>query len=1013
MWFVRAGTIAILIIAFLQNAAAKKRPHSIVKYHGAVATDDGRCSRIGMKVLRQGGNAIDASVAAALCLGVVSPASSGIGGGSFIVVKMAGGKEVAYDSRETAPLRATENMYGGNLDLKKRGALSVGVPGEVAGLFTAWKQHGKLPWKRLVSPAKKLAARGFKITKYLYMQMNTTRDHILADKGLSKLFVSNGELKKPGTLCRNPKLALTLRQIAKYGPKAFYNGTVGVNLVRDILKSGGIITLKDLQSYRVNVKEPLSNDILGYRLLGMPPPSSGGAAMVLILNILSQYGVPSGVSGSLGVHRLVEALKHAFAIRMNIGDPDFVDVSKVVSDMLSPKFAQDLKRKINDKKTFDPKYYGGRWNQIKDHGTSHLSIIDHERNCVSMTSTINAFFGALMLSPSTGIVLNNEMDDFSIPLKSFNDSDKPPPAPANFIRPGKRPLSSMTPTIVLKDGKVKAAVGASGGMYIIAGTTEVFLNHFLLNMDPLSSVVAPRIYHQLIPNSVKYENWTTAYNDHFEIPKRTRHVLEKKGHVLTPFAGGTISQFIVQESDGKLVANMYDGNQDLKKKGALSVAVPGEVAGLFTAWTQHGKLPWKKLVNPARKLAAKGFKISKYLYMQMNATSDDILADKGLSDLFVSNGDLKKPGTIIRNPKLACTLKQIGKYGSKAFYNGTVGEYLVRDIQKSGGIITLKDLQSYKVKVKEPLSTDILGFRLLGMPPPSSGGPAMVLVLNILSQYGVPSGVSGPLDVHRLVEALKHAFAIRMNLGDPDFVDVTKVVSDMLSPEFAKDLKKKISDERTFKPKHYGAKWNELQDHGTSHLSIIDKDRNVVSMTNTVNYFFGALMLSPSTGIVLNNEMDDFSIPMKFVGDRDVPPPAPANFIRPGKRPLSSMAPTIVLKDGKVKASVGASGGIFIIAGTTEVFLNHFFLNMDPLSSVLAPRIYHQLIPNSVLYENWTTVYDDHFEIPKETRDVLEKKGHVLAPIAGGMISQFIVQESYGKLVAVSDPRKGGFPSGY
>ncbi|CAF2091773.1 unnamed protein product [Brassica napus] len=1013
MWLVRAGTIAILITAFLQIAAAKKRPHSIVKYHGAVATDDGRCSKIGMKVLRQGGNAIDASVAAALCLGVVSPASSGIGGGSFIVVKMAGGKEVAYDSRETAPLRATENMYGGNLDLKKRGALSVGVPGEVAGLFTAWKQHGKLPWKRLVSPAKKLADRGFKITKYLYMQMNTTRDHILADKGLSKLFVSNGELKKPGTLCRNPKLALTLRQIAKYGPKAFYNGTVGVNLVSDILKSGGIITLKDLQSYRVNVKEPLSNDILGYRLLGMPPPSSGGAAMVLILNILSQYGVPSGVSGSLGVHRLVESLKHAFAIRMNLGDPDFVDVTKVVSDMLSPQFAQDLKRKINDKKTFDPKYYGGRWNQIKDHGTSHLSIIDHERNCVSMTSTINAFFGALMLSPSTGIVLNNEMDDFSIPLKSFHDSDKPPPAPANFIRPGKRPLSSMTPTIVLKDGKVKAAVGASGGMYIIAGTTEVFLNHFLLNMDPLSSVVAPRIYHQLIPNSVKYENWTTAYNDHFEIPKGTRHVLEKKGHVLTPFAGGTISQFIVQESDGKLVANMYDGNQDLKKKGALSVAVPGEVAGLFTAWTQHGKLPWKKLVNPARKLAAKGFKISKYLYMQMNATSDDILADKGLSELFVSNGKLKKPGTIIRNPKLACTLKQIGKYGSKAFYNGTVGDYLVRDIQKSGGIITLKDLQSYKVKVKEPLSTDILGFRLLGMPPPSSGGPAMVLVLNILSQYGVPSGVSGPLGVHRLVEALKHAFAIRMNLGDPDFVDVTKVVSDMLSPEFAKDLKKKISDERTFKPKHYGAKWNELQDHGTSHLSIIDKDRNAVSMTNTVNYFFGALMLSPSTGIVLNNEMDDFSIPMKFVGDRNVPLPAPANFIRPGKRPLSSMAPTIVLKDGKVKASVGASGGIFIIAGTTEVFLNHFFLNMDPLSSVLAPRIYHQLIPNRVLYENWTTVYDDHFEIPKETRDVLEKKGHVLAPIAGGMISQFIVQESDGKLVAVSDPRKGGFPSGY
>ncbi|AAF07391.1 putative gamma-glutamyltransferase (light chain II); 69213-70035 [Arabidopsis thaliana] len=191
---------------------------------------------------------------------------------------------------------------------------------------------------------------------------------------------------------------------------------------------------------------------------------------------------------------------------MNLGDPDFVDVSKVISDMLSTNFAQGLKKKINDNKTFDPNYYGGRWDQINDHGTSHLSIIDSERNVVSLTSTINSYFGALMLSPSTGIVLNNEMDDFSIPMKSSSNLTVPPPAPANFIRPGKRPLSSMTPTIVLKDGKVKASVGASGGLYIIAGTTEVFLNYFFLKMDPLSSVLAPRIYHQLIPNIVSYEN---------------------------------------------------------------------------------------------------------------------------------------------------------------------------------------------------------------------------------------------------------------------------------------------------------------------------------------------------------------------------------------------------------------------------------------------------------------------------------------------------------------------------
>ena len=177
-------------------------------------------------------------------------------------------------------------MYGSNPDLKKKGVLSAGVPGEVAGLYTAWKQHGKLPWKQLVTPAEKLAEGGFRISKYLYMQLNATRVDVLADKGLSELYVSNGELKKPGTIIHNTALAFTLKQIGEYGPKAFYNGTVGVNLARDIRKAGGIITLKDLQSYRVKVTKPLSANILGYELLGMPPPSSGGAAMMLVSPIL-------------------------------------------------------------------------------------------------------------------------------------------------------------------------------------------------------------------------------------------------------------------------------------------------------------------------------------------------------------------------------------------------------------------------------------------------------------------------------------------------------------------------------------------------------------------------------------------------------------------------------------------------------------------------------------------------------------------------------------------------------
>ncbi|KAE8715824.1 Gamma-glutamyltranspeptidase 2 [Hibiscus syriacus] len=256
-----------------------------------------------------------------------------------------------------------------------------------------------------------------------------------------------------------------------------------------------------------------------------------------------------------------------------------------------------------------------------------------------------------------------------------------------------------------------------------------------------------------------------------------------------------------------------------------------------------------------------------------------------------------------------------------------------------------------------------------------------------------------------------------MNLGDPDFVDVTDVVADMLSPKFAKELKKTIYDNTTFGPKHYGGRWNQINDHGTSHVSIVDSNQNAVAITNTVNAFFGSKILSPRTGIVLNNEMDDFSMPMNNTS-ANAPPPAPSNFVRPCKRPLSSMTPTIVLKDEKLKAVVGVSGGANIIAGTTQVFLNHFALGMDPLSSVMAPRVYHQLIPNVVMYENWTTVIGDHFEVPATIRSDLQKKGHVLQVSASATVSQFIVQnldglKGNGELVAVSDPRKGGFPAGF
>ncbi|XP_068342113.1 glutathione hydrolase 1-like isoform X2 [Pyrus communis] len=549
-WMMSLLTIALVFLSLLlptwsaTSGSAKSRPEVISVRHGAVATDDRRCSRIGKDVLREGGNAVDVSVAAALCLGVVSPASSGIGGGAFMLVRLASGEAHAFDMRETAPLLASENMYAANVTLKGRGALSVAIPGELAGLHEAWKQHGRLPWDRLVRPAERLARLGFKISPYLHRQMVAAESGILANEGLRHIFTSNGSLLQTGEICRNIKLAETLNQISKFGPVAMYNGSIGSKLIRDVQKLGGILTMKDLQTYRVRLRKPVSADTLGLKILAMPPPS-GGPPLILMLNILSQYGNASGVPDPLWIHREIESLKHVFAVRMNLGDPEFVNVTKVQADMLSPEFAEQMKKTIYDNMTFDPSHYGGRWSQINDHGTSHLSIVDPQGNAVSMTTTVNGYFGAHILSSSTGIVLNNEMDDFSIP---GNVSASPPPAPPNFIRPGKRPLSSMTPAIVLKDDQLNAVVGASGGVFIIPATAEVLLNHFARGMDPLSSVMAPRVYHQLLPNVVRYEDWTSVTGDHFEVPTQIRKSLQKKGHILEPLTSGAICQFIVHKA---------------------------------------------------------------------------------------------------------------------------------------------------------------------------------------------------------------------------------------------------------------------------------------------------------------------------------------------------------------------------------------------------------------------------------------------------------------------------------
>ncbi|KAM1178602.1 hypothetical protein ACFX13_018212 [Malus domestica] len=513
--------------------------------NGVVAADDARCSEIGASMLRQGGHAVDAAVATALCLGVVNSMASGIGGGGFMLVRSSATSQTqAFDMRETAPLAASQNMYASNPKAKAEGALSMGVPGEIAGLHEAWLQYGRIAWRTLFQPAIKLARDGYIVAPYLGGYLSTHGDKILSDPGLRQVFAPNGKMLKAGDTCYNVELGRSLEAVAELGPQAFYNGTLGEKLVEDVREAGGILTMEDLRNYKVNVVDAMAANVLGYAVFGMPPPSSGTLGLSLVLNIFNSYGTTDAANGDLGLHRLIEALKHMFAIRMNLGDPAFVDTSEYTSAMLSPSFAKKIRQKIFDNTTFPPEYYLHRWSQLRDHGTSHFCIVDADRNAVSVTSTVNYPFGGGVLSPSTGIILNNEMDDFSTPTEV--SPDHLPPAPANFIEPNKRPLSSMTPLIITKDNQLAGVLGGSGGMNIIPAVTQVFLNHFVLGMDPLDAVQSPRIYHRLIPNIVSYENMTVIDGDHIELSDERKLFLLERGHKMQAKAGEAITQLVVQ-----------------------------------------------------------------------------------------------------------------------------------------------------------------------------------------------------------------------------------------------------------------------------------------------------------------------------------------------------------------------------------------------------------------------------------------------------------------------------------
>ena len=516
-------SLLIFLTLWTSFVAADDAPLKPAVYqHSVVAADHVAASEAGARILREGGNVVDAAVATSFALSVVRPASCGMGGGGFMVIwDSQKRKSVALDYRERAPANVSAKDFGDAADAEKsepvsvRGGLAVGVPGNVAGLCYAAEKFGTLPIAHLVQPAIDLCRHGVAIDEHdidvqasTLQKMRTHQDYDSRFALLLKGYLNNGVKWKLGDRFHSPQLP-TLERIAAHGTAGFYQGDVASAICATVTNESGKMQLADLQSYAPTERDGLQANFHGQHLISMPPPSSGGIALLETLQSLEAWEEKQNVSlQSLGhntpdyIHVVTEALKHAFADRAEfLGDTDFVDVP--VAKLLNPQYAAQIADHIDLQRTKPMKDYG-RFFAKDDSGTSHFSVIDEAGNAVACTETINLTFGSFVVVPAFGIVLNNQMDDFTANPGKPNAFGLIQSA-ANAVAPGKRPLSSMTPTILIEDGKATYACGASGGPRIITATLQNILNHTVFDMTAQQSVTAPRFHHQWSPDELLLE----------------------------------------------------------------------------------------------------------------------------------------------------------------------------------------------------------------------------------------------------------------------------------------------------------------------------------------------------------------------------------------------------------------------------------------------------------------------------------------------------------------------------
>ena len=520
------GSILLLGCTLCVGAVHAVAPKAVIDEGGMVASRSALASEVGAQILADGGNAVDAAVGVGFALAVTYPSAGNLGGGGFMVIHLADGTVIANDHRERAPGAASKDMFldaEGQLvkGLSTASHLAVGVPGTVAGLLDVLERYGRLDRKRVIQPAIDLAAKGFVLDRDLAAQF-ARRQEVFAKYPASAAVFSNGdELYKMGDRFVQTDLANTLRRIQKLGKDGFYKGATADLLVAEMQRGGGLISHDDLIEYQSSWREPIRGTYRGHEIVSMPPPSSGGILLVQMLNMLEPHDIAAmGYGSAQSVHLMIEAERRAYADRaQHLGDADFYPVP--VSELISKDYARKRFADFDAKQASVSADIGAGKIPFESPETTHASVIDKDGNAVAYTTTLNLSYGAKMVVTGAGFLLNNEMDDFSAKENSPNAFGLIG-REANAIEPGKRMLSSMTPTIVRKDGKPILVTGSPGGSTIITTTLQVVMNVIDHDMSLSDAVASPRFHHQWLPDRVMHETYAFSPD--------TKALLQGKGH---------------------------------------------------------------------------------------------------------------------------------------------------------------------------------------------------------------------------------------------------------------------------------------------------------------------------------------------------------------------------------------------------------------------------------------------------------------------------------------------------